>query len=92
MPSSDPVAGWKPHGPNCFCSRCASRRRRREHQPVVRVEAADVSAHIAALKADGWTQQRIAEAAGLSAGVVSKARHPDSVLDQATAESILALH
>ena len=93
MPSSNPVEGWVRHSETCICRSCRGVRRRREREAaqVVRVQASEVAAHIAALKEAGWTQSAIAKAAGLSVGVVSKAKFPDSVLDLATAEKILAV-
>ena len=91
MPSSDPVPGWKPHGPACFCSRCYAARRRVEISAREYVYAIETSEHIAALVAAGWSQAAISRASGLSVGCISKATHPDRVIDSETAEKILAV-
>ncbi len=94
MPSSDWPDEWRPHGPNCFCRRCTWARKRaarRPAQPHVVVYADETAAHIRTLVAAGWSQRKIARAAGVSLGVVNKATKPERVIDVATAEKILAV-
>jgi hypothetical protein len=50
-----------------------------------------VAQHIAALIAAGWSQRGIARAAGVSSGVVSKAKFPGQGLDVQIAEAILGV-
>ena len=99
MPSSNAdLAEWARHSETCICRACRNTRRRaerdreRELRRRVHVGGDDVSAHINGLLAAGWTQTRIASAAGVSSGTISKLkRWPELLLDVRTAEKILAL-
>jgi hypothetical protein len=96
MPSSSPPGERRvPHTEHCICRRCRSARRRQRtedrRRPLERVWSDDVAEHIADLLERGWTQTEIAKAAGVSTGVVSKAKWPGLVLDVETAERIMAV-
>jgi hypothetical protein len=86
-------AGWRLHGANCICGRCRAARRKAERlaawEPARALVPSDaVAAHLAEL---GWTVRRVAEEAGLSVGVVSKARQPGRRLEEETARRLLAV-
>jgi hypothetical protein len=99
MPSSNAdLAEWPRHSAECICRSCRQARRRvqlervRELRRPEYVGADDVSAHIHALLAAGWSQTRIAREAGVATGTISKvARWPEVTVDVRTAAKILAV-
>ena len=96
MPSRDHGGERVRHSEACIGRACRAARRRVEREaarvPRLHVVADDAHAHITALVAEGWSQRRIAAAAGVSVGLVNKvARWPELAIDAETEAKLLAV-
>ena len=81
------------HDPRCSCRLCDERRRlqREARVPRERILSDQAADRIAELTDAGLSQNEIAKAAGLSSGVISKARHHGRWLEACTVDKILSV-
>jgi hypothetical protein len=83
------------HGEHCICTRCHARRGKLARLALVEprrlVHADEARAHAEQLLAAGWRKKDVALAAGVSNALISKVMKDDAVVNEPSAQAILAV-